>query len=113
MDKPKVLYHYCSTDSFYKIISDGMIKLSSLSFSNDSREGRLARDTIEKLCIENKLSPDKTNHIKGVINLLEERTDSHGFCLSERGDLLSQWIMYADDANGISIGFSKEYLRKH
>lgn len=34
------------------------------------------------------------------------------FCLSEEGDLLSQWRGYADDGNGISIGFKREFLSK-
>jgi hypothetical protein len=33
-------------------------------------------------------------------------------CLSSDGDMLSQWRGYADDANGVSIGFSKEALER-
>lgn len=110
MDKPRVLYHYCSTESFYKIISERKIKLSALSFSNDSLEGGLAWKTIQKLCIERTLNRYQTSNIKGILDFFERDFDSHGFCLSEMGDLLSQWIMYADDANGISIGFSTAYL---
>ncbi len=43
---------------------------------------------------------------------LEDMVDGLGFCLSETGDLLSQWRAYADDATGFSIGFSKNYLEK-
>ena len=112
MKKSEVLYHYCSTESFYKIISERQIKLSALSFSNDSREGRLAWKTIEKLCIERGLNRYQISNMKGILDFFESDFDSHGFCLSEEGDLLSQWKMYADDANGISIGFSKAYLDK-
>jgi hypothetical protein len=38
--------------------------------------------------------------------------DGLGFCLSEEGDLLSQWRGYAADATGVSIGFSKDYLEQ-
>jgi len=34
------------------------------------------------------------------------------FCLSEKGDLLSQWRGYADDGYGISIGFDRKYILK-
>ncbi|MEJ1353263.1 MAG: DUF2971 domain-containing protein [Candidatus Sedimenticola sp. (ex Thyasira tokunagai)] len=44
------------------------------------------------------------------ISFLEKSIDGLGFCLSEEGDLLSQWRGYAADATGVSIGFSKEYL---
>jgi len=32
------------------------------------------------------------------------------FCMSEKGDLLSQWRGYANDGTGVSIGFCKEYM---
>lgn len=32
------------------------------------------------------------------------------FCLSEEGDLLSQWRAYSDNGYGISIGFNAEFL---
>ncbi|MCP4289683.1 MAG: DUF2971 domain-containing protein, partial [Gammaproteobacteria bacterium] len=35
-----------------------------------------------------------------------------GFCLSECSDLLSQWRGYADNANGVCIGFSHDRLRE-
>ena len=34
-----------------------------------------------------------------------------GFYLSEEGDLVSQWRGYAEDATGVPIGFSAEYLK--
>jgi hypothetical protein len=34
------------------------------------------------------------------------------FCLSENGDLLSQWRGYADDGQGVSIGFKKTFFKK-
>jgi hypothetical protein len=35
-----------------------------------------------------------------------------GFCMSEEGDLLSQWRAYADNGAGVSIGFDSDYLAK-
>jgi hypothetical protein len=51
-------------------------------------------------------------------NLLLERFESHllqyffavGFCLSEDGDLLSQWRGYADDGRGVAIGFESSFF---
>jgi len=45
-----------------------------------------------------------------MVSGLEQLFDGLGFCLSKEGDLLSQWRGYADDAAGVSIGFSKDYL---
>jgi hypothetical protein len=33
-----------------------------------------------------------------------------GFCLSEEGDLLSQWRGYADDGRGVAIGFESSFF---
>src|SRR6185295_17936413 len=45
-----------------------------------------------------------------VLGIFERITDGLGFCLSENGDLLSQWRGYAGNATGVAIGFSAEYL---
>lgn len=112
MSVQNILYHYCSTETFHKIISGRSLRLSALSFSNDFLEGRLARIVINSLCDEKKLTDFQRGRIEDLLNLLENYFDSHGFCLSESGDVLSQWRGYADNGNGIAIGFSKEYLTK-
>jgi hypothetical protein len=106
----ETIYHYCSPDSFHKIISGKSIRLSSLLLSNDSREGSEAIDLI-KLFIEsgNHPSEDK-NNILIWLEAIQNYYHGIGFCLSEAGDLLSQWRGYADDGKGFSIGFSKSCL---
>jgi hypothetical protein len=110
MSCPEILYHYCSTDSFYQIISNQSIRLSALSFSNDYMEGRLAREIIRSLSDKYYLNDYQKRSIEELMDLFENSFDSHGFCLSEYGDLLSQWRGYADDGNGIAVGFSTTYL---
>lgn len=39
-------------------------------------------------------------------------TEGFAFCLSENGDLLSQWRAYAHDGSGVSIGFSESVLKE-
>ncbi len=48
----------------------------------------------------------------GYIRSAEENWQALGFCLSAEDDLLSQWRGYADNASGVAIGFSKEYLKQ-
>lgn len=52
--------------------------------------------------------------IKDVTSLIvdgyPEHTEGFAFCLSEKGDLLSQWRAYSHDATGISIGFDLDIL---
>ncbi|MDD4203352.1 MAG: DUF2971 domain-containing protein [Candidatus Omnitrophica bacterium] len=107
-----ILYHYCSTQAFYNIIHNKTIRLSSLSLSNDSMEGKLVTEVLTQLAEQDSLEQDDIKKLQQSVATLEQFLDALGFCLSEEGDLLSQWRAYTADATGFSIGFSKEYLIK-
>ncbi len=104
------LYHYCSNAAFHSIIENRSVRLSSLSLSNDTLEGKLVSKLISQISKDDGMDDLKTQRILTSVSILEEIIDGLGFCLSEEGDLLSQWRGYADDACGVSIGFSKDYL---
>jgi hypothetical protein len=104
-----IFYHYCSNDSFHSIVNNKTIRLSSLSLSNDKTEGRLVSRIFEAWA---KDDPVKVDGFSAYIKKVEARYHAVGFCLSEEGDLLSQWRGYADGASGVSIGFSKKYLER-
>lgn len=105
------LYHYCPTASFHSIVQTRTIWLSSLSQSNDYMEGRLVDLAITRLSEADKLDASVVTQIQASVELIREIIDGLGFCLSEKSDLLSQWRGYANDATGIAIGFSKDYLQ--
>jgi hypothetical protein len=107
-----LLYHYCSVQAFHAIIQSQSIHLSSLSLSNDSQEGKLVAKTIARLARNDGLESSVIENLQHSISILEDMLDGLGFCLSEKGDLLSQWRGYAADATGFSVGFSKDYLEK-
>lgn len=75
-------------------------------------EGKLLLNVAQKII--DKYDSDRyvKEGILNVFELFEKTLDGLGFCMSEVGDLLSQWRGYADDGKGFSIGFSKEYLDK-
>lgn len=104
------LYHYCSVSTFASIINKNSIWLSSLSLSNDYMEGKLAKETIDRLLQNSNMTDNDT--FRRIISATERMFDGLGFCLSQHADLLSQWRGYADDGQGFSIGFSKPYLKK-
>jgi hypothetical protein len=105
------LYHYCSNSAFHSIISNQEIWLTSLSLSNDTREGKVVLDTIRELAIEDGQDKDTVERMINAIHL-NKIMEGLGFCLSEKKDLLSQWRGYADDASGVAIGFSKKYFEE-
>lgn len=106
-----VLYHYCPTSSFHSIIQSRSIWLSLLTLSNDTMEGKLVTKTVTHLAERDGLDRDTISRLQDWLALLENEFDSFGFCLSEEGDLLSQWRGYAADATGVAIGFSEAYLQ--
>jgi len=105
-----ILYHYCSNESFYLIVSSKSIHMSSLSLSNDKKEGKLVTEVFMSIVNENDNNNIYKRQLKDKLLALEQIVDGVGFCLSEEGDLLSQWRGYADDASGVSIGFSRKNL---
>jgi len=107
-----VLYHYCSNAAFHSIVENRSIWLSALSLSNDTMEGKLVTDVITEMAKSDGLDQANIRRLKESVSLLEQIVEGLGFCLSEEGDLLSQWRGYADDASGVSVGFSKKYLEK-
>lgn len=104
------LYHYCPTDSFLSIIQNRSIRLSSLTNSNDAMEGKWIRNIFQRKCEEQSFSKSDVVEIMTSFDFIIEFTRPLGFCLTEEGDLLSQWRGYADDGQGMSIGFAKEFL---
>jgi hypothetical protein len=106
----QILYHYCSTNNFISILSNRSLWLSSLNLSNDSMEGKLVGEMIERFARNDGFDESAISYLQTYLRVFDKDIDGLGFCLSEDGDLLSQWRGYAADATGLSIGFSKEYL---
>lgn len=107
------VYHYCSVETFRKIITNKELWMTDVTKSNDSKELRLAFEKITE-----QLNGKVNSKIIGtelfiplvtfrdffrkfkITNLL-----FHVCCFSNDADSLSQWAMYANDATGIAIGF--------
>lgn len=120
------IYHYCSLDTFTKIVSGKTLRLSDISKSNDSTEINWITKYIKEVFIKS-YNDDNAGYFKTSlpIEIFEELVDfnmknffsdeirMYEFfvcCFSEKSDLLSQWRGYADDGNGVSIGFDKEII---
>lgn len=104
IDTPKNLYHYCSIESFFNIINSKSLWISDGRTMNDSKESK----DIEELFIE--LNDDSLSGFQDSYDF--NKKNSYLFCLSENGDSLNQWRSYANDAEGLCIGFNKHRLEK-
>lgn len=119
---PKILYHYCSLQTFQTIIENNSIWLSDISKSNDSKELQWIKGQCEFYILKawvdfleskdddqrfNDVTSDDFKKIDELKDLIKNynNTKTWAFCLSEKNDDLSQWRGYADDGAGISIGF--------
>lgn len=130
----RILYHYCSTEKVYNILKSKTIRLSDITKSNDSLEMNILFPEffVELLNIYNDLkgfnyefcySKEKGSiawqHFvcdleKKITNLAQiGGISTYVMCFTEEGDLLSQWRGYADDAQGIALGFDFSRLKKY
>jgi len=108
MTEPSILYHYCSNSAFHSIMSQRRVRLSLLSMSNDTKEGQHILD------LAGRIFPDTFAHRNDALEQLKQvisRVSAIGFCLSADGDVLSQWRGYADNAQGVALGFDFAALK--
>lgn len=124
---PELLYHYCSIETFSKIIQNKTLRLSEIIKSNDSMECQWLEKEIVPPILKRELNSfisslgvaadaKRIDAIQEAISKLASFPYSASFgktdeklvfaiCVSEEPDLLSQWRGYADDGLGVSIGF--------
>jgi hypothetical protein len=70
-----------------------------------------SRSLIEELReIRQRISPTYSKELDEAIRHLGSSANVFVFCLSVRGDLLSQWRAYGEPGNGYSIGFDAPAL---
>src|ERR1700730_15235583 len=108
------LYHYTTQAGFLGIVTSRSLWASKVHYMNDATEFVHAVG-IAKSVIASRAASGSNDRIT-LLNELRKRLDSisniHMFvaCLSEVGDLLSQWRGYCSAGNGFSIGVSSERL---
>ena len=102
-----ILYHYCSVESFFHIITTKTLRLYDLSHTNDSLELKWGRDKIFSM-FKTIFNKDISNNGRFLYQINNQ--GAYAICFSEEGDLLSQWRGYADDGRGVAIGFDIEKL---
>ena len=122
---PKTVYHYCSVETFMKIIQNATLRATNIRKSNDYTEiintidvFRMAtRKAMYKYRVNN---PDdyifgEFDDLVDTDELIKRAIDKatcsyYCTCFSEARDLLSQWRGYADDGRGVAIGFDDSFF---
>lgn len=130
---PKVLYHYASMEKGTSILKHKNIRLSDITKSNDVKEMSiffpdLFDEMLKNYDEHNGFSYKFEYKGKGnrqafglFVNELKKKIEKEfedgsiatfALCLSEEGDLFSQWRGYADDGKGICLGLNVEEILK-
>ena len=112
MAASRLLYHYCSTPVGLAILQTRTFRLSALSAANDSLEGRVLGRVFTRMLDETDLPTEVVDVVSVIVEGYADSTEGFALCLSERGDLLSQWRAYAQDGSGVALGFSSDWLLK-
>lgn len=104
----KLIYHYCSVESFYYIINSKVLWLSDSEYMNDKYESKWIDKIVGKIFKEFKeLNLYKKKELKkrkkDYKNVISDKNYLMSF--SEVKDYLSQWRGYGDDGRGVIISF--------
>jgi hypothetical protein len=130
MGKIRNVYHYCSIETFFAIITNKCLRLSDLNKTNDYMEKKWVLKLIDKFLIdclneynikldlndqywyEENINSHMEFFMKTITEKLSENNPVLITCFSKEKDLLSQWRAYAEDGTGIAIGFNLDILEK-
>lgn len=106
-----IIYHYCSPFAFQQIIENKCLWLSATNNLNDFTEGAWAIHAFDNVLrrIVNEINNDWLNHINALY-INNNVTPKYVTCFSKDGDILSQWRAYAQNGEGVSIGFDEDEL---
>lgn len=106
-----VIYHYCSVDTFCKIIKSKTLWLSDSRYMNDLYETIWIDEKVEEVLIELEIS-DKFNqsdieYLRQAYNEIKVK-EHYLVCFSAHSNLLNQWQKYGDNETGVAIEFSRD-----
>jgi hypothetical protein len=111
---PDIIYHYCSMESFVKIIENKELWLSSSTKMDDLAECQWLLSLVARYAQENlSSSPEDIQFANSMLNVITLNSPpSYMVCFSQDMDRLSQWRGYADEGKGVAIGFKLSSFEK-
>jgi hypothetical protein len=117
IDRPEgTLYHYTSVGSGLRIIEGGTLYATHAQYLNDQSELKVFVRSVRAAMSKSNFDGDFAHHLHQHLGKwLDHRMSELGpllfvACLTQNGNLLSQWRSYGDARKGISIGFNQDKL---
>ena len=105
---PDLVWHYTSVRAFASIARSAAFRLFNIRQSNDSLEGSLAvRIFSGGRGVPSAMTPREAEQIVDMLKRIEANARVYAACFSRLFDDAGQFRMYADNASGVSLGFSE------
>ncbi|MEQ9948110.1 DUF2971 domain-containing protein [Pectobacterium aroidearum] len=105
-----IIYHYCSPEAFLSISKNKKLWLSATNNMNDFSEGAWLSKALENVLSFN-LTSDNESMREGILRQFNINNNiKYITCFSKESDILSQWRAYAQNGEGVAIGFDEESL---
>lgn len=104
-----MIYHYCNTQTFQSIINTKQVWLTDITKLNDTSEYKSGFDIIIDILHSKGLS-DRPYFQEIIACKSKEDFQILIGCFSKEADSGSQWRLYADDSQGLSIGFDEDEI---
>jgi hypothetical protein len=103
----ELIYHYCPAQAFIEITNSRTMWLSAYWTMNDETEREWGYRAFEKAAkqLQEEVGEVFLDQIYKPIRVSLAHSVAMIASFSLEGDLLSQWLRYADDGRGFSIGF--------
>ena len=118
---PREVWHYTTIAGLQGIVSSGRIWATDVRFTNDKTEFIHAREIANKYLRAVKPDSPFAFPIDELSRMLDKAFDEGALSplenevfiasFSAAGDLMSQWMQYADSARGVSIAFDLRNIR--
>lgn len=118
----KLIFYYCNVATAFSILKNNEIWMTSIRNMNDANESigvykiffnllkKFDEENLNKLhsMLEFAITP-------GAIQIYENPLGAYpeyAVCFSKNSDSVSQWIAYADNGQGLAIGFDEDVFNK-
>jgi Protein of unknown function (DUF2971) len=107
-----VIYHYCSPDTFLKIVASQSMWATASSALNDTTERKWGYSIFDKAVeqLAAKVPKSFFDQVRAMIDIAYQTSQVMVSCYSLEGDMLGQWLSYAEDGRGFAIGFSAKQM---
>lgn len=110
------LFHYTTSSGLLGILGSQQLWATEAAYLNDSNEIEyglsMVVDTLQSISSNEGEGATKNIILKTLTELQKRHDEIYVACLSEDGDLLSQWKGYGDFGNGFAIEFNSAELTK-